>query len=183
MRNAPDPLRGTWSACYNGSGKGALYMTWRCWSFLLVLWPYAGVIMSDVLLRFDVASKAPWLVWLAGWLILCGLNIVCALLRKENHAQIGVTTKLLMIPYYVVSFFLGYILFVSAPPAVMLVLLMNSLLLLATSAYTLRSVYLGWRTGSLPATWAVVLAVSQLIFVLDVVGSIVLYILEKRRSH
>lgn len=183
MKIAPFPLNGAARMCYNAGGKGALLVTWRCWSFLLVLWPYAGVIMSDVMLRFGAASKAPWLVWLAGWLILCGLNIACALLRKERHAQIGMTTKLLMIPYYVVSFFLGYILFISAPPAVMLVLLMNGLLLLTTSTYTLRSVYLGWRAGSLPAAWAVVLAVSQLIFVLDVVGSIVLYILEKRRSH
>lgn len=78
--------------------------------------------------------------------------------------------------------FLGYILFVSAPPAVLLVLLMNGLLLLTTSSYTLRGVYRGWRAGQLSAAWTVVLAASQLIFVLDVVGSIALYIYEKRRS-
>ena len=54
---------------------------------------------------------------------------------------------------------------------------------LATSAYTLRGVYLGWRGGRLSAGWAIALAISQCIFVLDVLGSIAIYAIEKRRSH
>ena len=52
---------------------------------------------------------------------------------------------------------------------------------LSTSAYTLRGVYLAWRGKTLSTVWAMILAVSQCIFVLDVPVSIALFIYEKRR--
>lgn len=183
MKNAPDLLRGMLAACYNGSGKGAFCVQRRCWPVLLVLWPYAGLILTWMQVQYDEFSIVPWQIWMAGMVALCLVNIVCALRRKEHAALISVTVKLLLIPYYVISFFLGFILFIAAPPAIIIVLLLNGLLLLATSSYTLRSVYLDWRAEKLSTAWTIVLAVSQIIFVLDVPGSIALYLYEKRRSR
>ena len=152
---------------------------------LLVLWPYAGIVFADVQARYAVLTEhtnSVWQIWLAGAAILCLLNILCAVRQKEKPVLAGMTAKLLLIPFYGVTFFLGMMLF-AAPPAVIIIFLLDGLYLFATSAYTLRGIYLAWRTGKLSAAWAIVLAVSQCIFVLDVPGSIALYIYEKRRSH
>lgn len=154
----------------------------RCWPVLLVLWPYAGILLAWVR-QYGEYPMVLWLVWLAGLAVLCLVNVIGALRREKQTALIGMTAKLLLIPYYIVSLFLGLILFISAVPVILMVLLLNGLLLLSTSAYTLRSLYLDWRAGKLPAVWVIVLAVSQMIFVLDVPGSIALYIFEKRRSN
>ena len=151
---------------------------------LLVLWPYLGIAFADIQARYSLFREAPhvvWQVWLAGAAVLCLLNIICAVRQKEKPVLAGMIAKLLLIPFYGVTFFLGMMLF-AAPPAVIIIFLLDGLYLLATSAYTLRGIYLAWRTGKLSAAWAIVLAVSQCIFVLDVPGSIALYIYEKRRS-
>lgn len=151
------------------------------WQLLLVLWPYAGIAMLEILRRFASWTFVPVLVWMLGMVFICGLNAVHALRTKEGAAVSGMAVKLALIPYYVVSCAYGVML-IAAPPAVLMLCLLNGLLLLATSAYTLRGVYLAWRGGRLPGGWAIVLAVSQCIFVLDVPGSIALYAIEKRRS-
>lgn len=152
---------------------------------LLVLWPYGGIVFADIQSRYAVLtehSNAVWQIWLAGAAVLCLLNMICALRQREKPVLAGMTAKLLLIPFYGVTFFLGLILF-AAPPAVIIIFLLDGLYLLATSAYTLRGVYQAWRAEKLSTAWAVVLAISQCIFVLDVPGSIALFIYEKRRSH
>ena len=153
---------------------------------LLVLWPYAGLVLTDLQIQLDVFSGSRtmlWQVWLVGAAVLCLLNMICAVRRKEQLVLAGMTAKLLLIPFYGISFFCGLILFAAAPPAVLIMVLLDGLYMLATSAYTLRGVYLAWRAGRMSAGWAIVLAISQCIFVLDVPGSIALYIYEKRRSR
>ena len=151
-----------------------------CWPLLLVLWPYAGILLAWVR-QYGEYPIGLWWIWLAGFVTLCLANVVSALHRQKGNALIGMTVKLLLSPYYFLSLFLGLILFISAPPVILMVLLMNGLLLLSTSAYTLRSVYLAWRGKTLSTVWAIVLAISQCIFVLDVPVSIALFIYEKRR--
>lgn len=153
-----------------------------CWPLLLVLWPYAGILLVWVR-QYGEYPMGLWWIWLAGFVTLCLANVVSALHRQKGNTLIGMTVKLLLIPYYFLSLFLGMILFISAPFVILMVLLMNGLLLLSTSAYTLRGVYLAWRGKTLSTVWAIVFAVSQCIFVLDVPGGIALFIYEKRRSH
>ena len=153
-----------------------------CWPLLLVLWPYAGILLVWVR-QYGEYPMGLWWIWLAGFVTLCLANVVSALHRQKGNTLIGMTVKLLLIPYYFLSLFLGMILFISAPFVILMVLLMNGLLLLSTSAYTLRGVYLAWRGKTLSTVWAMILAVSQCIFVLDVPVSIALFIYEKRRSH
>ena len=156
----------------------------RCWVVLLALWPYLGLVAADMQVQHNLFSDMDrvWQLWTAGFAALFIVCLICALRRKEQAARDGMIAKLLLIPFYAISLFFGFILF-AVPAVVLLIFLLDALLLLATSAYTLRGIYQLWRAGSLPACWTIVLAVSQLIFVLDVPGSIVLYILEKRRSH
>ena len=152
---------------------------------LLVLWPFAGIAFADIQARYAVLAEhtnVVWQLWLAGAVVLCLLNVICALRQREKAVLAGMTAKLLLIPFYGVTFFLGLILF-AAPPAVIVIFLLDGLYLLATSAYTLRGVHQAWREKKLSTAWAIVFAVSQCIFVLDVPGSIALYIYEKRRSH
>ena len=152
---------------------------------LLVLWPFAGIAFADIQERYAVLTEhtnVVWQLWLAGAVVLCLLNVICALRQREKAVLAGMTAKLLLIPFYGVTFFLGLILF-AAPPAVIIIFLLDGLYLLATSAYTLRGVYQAWREKNLSTAWAIVFAVSQCIFVLDVPGGIALFIYEKRRSH
>ena len=155
----------------------------RAWPLALtVAWAYGGVALAYAVSEGVVVAYTPVLVWLAGVVVLCLANIVYALCRKTVSALPGMVAKLVLIPFYAISFFLGVMLFI-APPAVIIIFLLDGLYVLATSAYTLRGVYLAWRGGRLSAGWAIALAISQCIFVLDVLGSIAIYAIEKRRSH
>ena len=155
----------------------------RAWPLALtVAWAYGGVALAYAVSEGVMVAYTPVLVWVAGVVVLCLANIVYALSRKTVSALPGMVAKLLLIPFYVISFFMGVMLFI-APPAVIIIFLLDGLYVLATSAYTLRGVYLGWRGGRLSAGWAIALAIIQCIFVLDVLGSIAIYAIEKRRSH
>ena len=87
---------------------------------LLVLWPYLGIAFADMQARYSLFREAPhmvWQVWLAGAAVLCLVNAIVALRQTEKPVKAGMTAKLLLIPFYAMSFFLGIILF-GAPPAV-----------------------------------------------------------------
>lgn len=152
---------------------------------LLVLWPYGGIVFADVQSRYAVLTEhtnAVWQVWLAGAAVLCLLNIICAVRQKEKPVLAGMTAKLLLIPFYGISFFLGVMLF-AAPPAVIIIFLLDGLYLLATSAYTLRGIYLAWRAGRMPTVWTIILAISQCVFVLDVPGGIAAHYMIKKKKE
>lgn len=149
---------------------------------LLVLWCYGGVVMFAGMMNASAVSYTPVWVWLSGLVVLCAANIVYALCRKPVSALPGMLAKLALIPFYVLVFVVGMMVFV-APPAVIILFLLDGLLLLATSAYTVRSLVTACREKRLHIAWAIVLGISQGLFVMDVPGSIVLYILQKRRSH
>lgn len=149
---------------------------------LLVLWCYGGVAMFAGMMNASAVSYTPVWVWLAGLVGLCAANILCALCRKPVSALPGMMAKLALIPFYVLVFMVGMMVFV-APPAVIILFLLDGLLLLTTSAYTVRCLVTACRKRRLNIAWTIVLAVSQGIFVLDVPGSIAIYAIEKRRSH
>ena len=148
---------------------------------LLIVWPYAAVAANLFLIRIAMAA---WLCGLLGTVIVTALNVRCALRQYGTFTtlRLGMLVKLMQIPAYVLSLLMALLIWV-APPLVLALLATNVCMLIATSAYTLRGVYLAWRGGKLSGGWAVGLAVSQCVFVLDVPGCIALYEIEKRRSH
>ena len=156
--------------------------SFACPLLLLVLWCYGGVAMFAGMMNASAVSYTPVWVWLAGLVGLCAANIVYALCCKSFSALPGMMAKLALIPFYVLVFVVGMMVFV-APPAEIILFLLDGLLLLATSAYTVRSLVTACREKRLHIAWAIVLGISQGFFVLDVPGSIALFIYEKRRSH
>ena len=149
--------------------------------FLLIIYPY--VVLAGNLFLIRIALVA-WLCALLGTVIVTAVNIHCALGQREafTSAKLGMLVKLIHIPAYVMCLLVAPVIWV-APPLLLMMLLTNGCMLLSTSAYTLRGLYLSWRGGKLSNGWAILLAVSQCIFVFDVPGSIAICAIEKRRSH
>lgn len=140
--------------------------------FLLIIWPYAALAANLFLIRIALAA---WLCGLLGTVIVTAVNICCALRQNETFAatRLGMLAKLVHIPAYALCMLLAPVIWVALPLLLML-LLTNLCMLLATSAYTLRGLYLAWRGEKLSSGWAIALAVSQCIFVLDVPGSLLI---------
>ena len=142
---------------------------WQMW--LLMLWPYLAMAANLFLIRIALAA---WLGGLLGTMAVTVMSVRFALRQDMlSAARMGMWVKLIHIPAYVLSLVMATLIWM-APPLVVVLLLTNVCMLLATSAFTLRGVYLAWRGGKLSSGWAVGLAVSQCVFVLDVPGSVVL---------
>lgn len=142
----------------------------KIWPILLALWPYLGLALLGWTLSRKPLTGTPLLFWLAGLLVICIVNGFCALKCGTDAARLGFRLKAALIPFYVCGFLLGMML-VAAPPALISFFLLDGVLLLTTSAYTLRATWLCWREGALSRPIALVLAACQLIFVLDVIAA------------
>lgn len=143
---------------------------WQMW--LLMLWPYLALAANLFLIRIALAA---WLGGLLGTMAVTVMSVRFALRQDMlSAARMGLWVKLIHIPAYVLSLVMATLIWM-APPLVVVLLLTNVCMLLATSAFTLRGVYLAWRGGKLSNGWAVGLAVSQCVFVLDVPGSVLLH--------
>ena len=140
--------------------------------WLLMLWPYLAMAANLFLIRIALAA---WLGGLLGTMAVTVMSVRFALRQDMlSAARMGMWVKLIHIPAYVLSLVMATLIWM-APPLVVVLLLTNVCMLLATSAFTLRGVYLAWRGGKLSNGWAVGLAVSQCVFVLDVPGSVLLH--------
>lgn len=143
---------------------------WQAW--LLMLWPYLAMAANLFLIRIALAA---WLGGLLGTMAVTVMSVRFALRQDMlSAARMGMWVKLIHIPAYVLSLVMATLIWI-APPLVVVLLLTNVCMLLATSAFTLRGVYLAWRGGKLSNGWAAALAVSQCVFVLDVPGSVLLH--------
>ena len=140
--------------------------------FLLVIWPYAALAANLFLIRISLTA---WLLGLLGTLIVTILNVRCALHQRDAlaAARLGMLAKLIHIPAYALCLVMVPLIWM-APPLLLLMLLTNVCMLLATSSFALRDIWLAWRGTKLTGSWAVALAISQCCFVLDVPGSIIL---------
>lgn len=150
-------------------------------TILLMIWPYLAMAADLLLIRIALTA---WLGGLLGTLLVLALNVHCALRQQDIFAaaRMSMLVKLVHIPAYVFSLLIVPMIWM-APPMALMLLATNVCMLLASSAYSLRAVYLSWRCGSQKTAGLLLIAVSQLIFVLDVPGSVIPYRLEKRRSH
>ena len=150
--------------------------------FLLVIWPYAALAANLFLIRIALIA---WLCGLLGTLIVTILSTRCALHQRDAFAaaKLGMLAKLVHIPAYLLSAVLAAMLWM-APPLILALLLTNVCMLAASSAYGLCGLLLAWREKRLTDGWAIVLAVSQCIFVLDVPGSLLIcHRVKKEDSH
>lgn len=140
--------------------------------WLLMLWPYLAMAANLFLIRIALAA---WLGGLLGTMAVTVMSVRFALRQDMlSAARMGLWVKLIHIPAYMLSLVMATLIWM-APPLVVVLLLTNVCMLLATSAFTLRGVYLAWRGGKLSNGRAAALAVSQCVFVLDVPGSVLLH--------
>lgn len=145
---------------------------------LLVPLPYAALVLNLSLLR---AGLAAWLCsWLGTTLLVSALTMRHAFRQQDARQSIFwcMLVKLLHIPAYGISLLVVIVLF-AAPPVWLALLAANWLVMMSTSAYGLRGIWLHWQRGRVSKTAALALAVSQLVFVLDAAGSILLFVLDK----
>lgn len=150
--------------------------------FLLAIWPYAAMAANLFLIRIALVA---WLCVLLGTVIVTVVNICCALRQRDafSAAKLGMLAKLIHIPAYVLCLLMTPVIWM-ALPLLLMMLLTNVCMLISTTAYTLRGVYLAWRASRLSTGLAIVLAVSQCIFVLDVPGSLLIcHRVKKEDSH
>lgn len=150
--------------------------------FLLITWPYVALAANLFLIRIALAA---WLCALLGTLLVTVMSIRSALRQREAFAaaQMGMLAKLIHIPAYALCLLMLPAIWM-ALPLLLMMLLTNVCMLISTSAYLLRGVYLAWRGSWLSSGWAAVLAVSQCIFVLDVPGCLfICHHAKKEASH
>ena len=154
--------------------------SWQFW--LLAIWPYVALAANLFLVRVALAA---WLCGLLGTLLVTVMSVFCALHQRDVFAvaKRGMLVKLFHIPAYALCLLLAPVIWV-APPLILMLLVTNLCMLLSTSAYTLRGVYLAWCGSWLSNSRAIALAVSQCIFVLDVPGSLLIcHRIKKEVSH
>lgn len=147
---------------------------------LLVVWPYVALAANVLLIQIALPA---WLCGLAGTVIVTIVGIRQALRHTDANLALrrGMRAKLLHIPAYLLSAVLALMLWM-APPLILAILATNLCMLAATSAYTLRGIYLARQAKKLTNGWAIALALSQCCFVLDVPGSIILRVKTKHKE-
>lgn len=150
----------------------------RCWYILLCLCPY--LIMAGQLFLVRLGMTA----WLCGWigmtLLTMAGNLIAALKETDclNALRLGKRAKLVQIPACAMT-----LMFVIAPPMLLSMMVVNTCMMVTTSAYTLRGVYLAWKEKKLSNGWAVAWAVTLCIFVLDVPGSLIAHCMIKEKKE
>ena len=149
--------------------------------FLLVIWPYVALAANVLLIQIALPA---WLCGMVSTAIVTIVGIRQALRHTDANPVLvrGMRAKLLHIPAYLLSAVLALMLWM-APPLILAMLATNLCMLAATSAYTLRGVYLAWRSGKLTTGRALVLAATQCIFVLDVPGSLIAHCMIKEKKE
>lgn len=149
----------------------------RCWYILMCVCPYLVMAGQLFLVRLGMTA------WLCGWigvtLLTMAGNLFAALKQTDRLKvlRLGRRAKLVHLPACAMT-----LLFVLVPPMLLSMLVVNTCMMITTSAYTLRGVYLAWREKTLSNSRAAAWAVSQCVFLVDTAGSIALYEIEKRRS-
>lgn len=153
-------------------------LSWQ--SILMIAAPY--VMLASVAICPRLSTNAAGICFGFAMLLLieaCALNVFHAIrTRGEGAARQlafeGLVIKAALIPFYAAMFFLGFLMF-AAPPAVIGMILLDWLILLATSTGSLCGIWRGCRSGQLPVWLALLLAASQVTFVLDVPGAAALF--------
>ena len=157
------------------------HISWQAW--LLIAWPYT---MFLLLWGAQGLSARPMLILLGIWVLLqllvCGLNLRRASLDRASGALQGMVVKLALIPFYAAVFLVGLLTW-AAPPLVLGLFLLDSLLLLTSSAYGLAAAWRAYRRAELSLPWLVLLSGGHLLFAVDVPCSIVLFLLTRRKPR
>lgn len=149
---------------------------------LLMAWPY-GLFLALWLEKKMTADAAHicLAVWTLGTLVVCGLNVARAIRLPADADLQGLAVKLALVPFYVIVFGLG-LASLAEPGRVLMLFLLDGLLLLTSSAYGLIGTLRAYRSARLTLPWALMIASGHMLFVLDVVSSVALFLAVRVRE-
>lgn len=165
----------------------------KFWAILLVFWPYLMIpLMLVTYILSDGATISP------GFLLYCFCtpvtyiaNIICAC-KTANAKSLSfwnMLMKLFHIPAYIIVFWIG--IYLTAQPVVGLPLgllfvpilvLIDVLLLCTTSAYGICALVRSKQEGRISTIFMVVNIILHLIFVWDVISSIIVFFKIRKRK-
>ena len=160
---------------------GGIAMRKFC-AILLLLWPYLFA-FPFLLLRLDGGY--------VGLIVYCALtplvyiaNIACACSAKDARSLSfwNLLLKVFHIPAYILIFFIGMILagslITGVPFGLILIPILvgiDYLLLLTTSAYGIKALHLAKKQGLLSKEFTIAQILLHFVFVLDVISSVITF--------
>lgn len=156
----------------------------------LMLWPYLGIAL--LYLPGETGQYFIFFLYLLLTIAVYGMNIANACRWKgevERLAFWNMLIKLVHIPFHLLLFLLGLIfilamvvpalLFVS-PILVMIFSVISWLLVLTSSVYGIMAIVRGRKMGALSTKAAILLGILHLLFVTDLIASIIVFVRMRR---
>lgn len=169
---------------------GGRMKTLKFFAVTLMLWPYLGIAL--LYLPGEAARYFILFLYLLLTAAVYGMNIVNACRWKgeaERLAFWNMLIKLVHIPFHLLLFLLGLLfilamvvpalLFVS-PILVMIFSVISWLLVLTSSVYGINAIVRGRKMGALSTKAAVLLGILHLLFVTDVIASVIVFVRLRR---
>ena len=158
-------------------------------AILLLLWPYLFAI-PFFLLRLD-GGYVGLIVYCALTPVVYIANIACVCSARDMHSLSfwNLLVKLCHIPAYILVFFIGMImagsLITGVPFGLILIPVLvgiDCLLLLTTSAYGIKALYLAKKQERITREFMIVHILLHLVFVLDLISSVIIFCKIKKHS-
>lgn len=165
-----------------------------------VSWIYLLIIALFTSINLDSAPSEGLftILMLTIFIVSIGINIVMivsAIIEKKEYkklAFIDMALKLIYIPFYILVFvlalgFTGMLLVLGpgvlfTPIVIFLFALFDFIHLCTTSAYGSKAIYIAKRNGLLSNKASIILNICHYIFVIDVIASIVLYCMLRKKN-
>ena len=164
--------------------------SFKFFAVTLMLWPYLGIVL--LYLPGEAVRYLILFLYLLLTAAVYGMNIINACRWKgeaERLAFWNMLIKLVHIPFHLLLFLVGLIfilamvvpalLFVS-PILVMIFSVISWLLVLTSSVYGLMAIVRGSKMGALSKGSAVLLGILHLLFVTDVIASMIVFVRLRR---
>lgn len=165
-----------------------------------VSWIYLLIIALFTSINLDSAPSEGLftILMLTIFIVSIGINIVMivsAIIEKKEYkklAFIDMALKIIYIPFYILVFvlalgFTGMLLVLGpgvlfTPIVIFLFALFDFIHLCTTSAYGSKAIYIAKRNGLLSNKASIILNICHYIFVIDVIASIVLYCMLRKKN-
>ena len=165
----------------------------KLFAVTLMLWPYLGIAL--LYLPEDAAPYLFFSLYLLLTVAVYGINIVNACRWKgeaERLAFWNMLIKLVHIPFHLLLFLVGLILILAmvvpalvfvSPILVTIFSIISWLLGLTSSVYGINAIVRGRQIGALSTKTAILLGILHLLFLADVIASIIAFVrLRKNRK-
>lgn len=163
----------------------------------LLLWPYVFLIPFLAGSGNEEFFSAFVWIYVVMTAVVYILNIINAFLDKGEDAGYrlafwNMLIKLLHIPFYVLVFFLGVLLFVSmvvpalvflSPIMIAMLFVIDMFLMITSSMYGVNALLWAVKQGEVSKTYAVIFGILHFFFVMDIISAICVFARMKREKR